>query len=89
MVFETLIRENNVKLYILLSKSKTLRKASQEAEIGYTHARRLVKIWTKLGFLEKRGTLHGVKFIYTQEGLKLFMVMEDLYNGIQDVGDGF
>jgi len=86
MVMETFIRGNNVKLYLLLSKTKTLKEASSGSGVTYTHVRRLVKKWVNGGLLEKHGTLHGLKYIYTAYGLEMYMVLEDFDRSMSEMG---
>jgi len=48
---------------------------AKDAGIVPQHASRLLRMWKKVGWIEKRPTLHGSKFFYTTEGKKIKCIL--------------
>lgn len=65
---ETFFRPGNIKFYLALGKSDSVRGAATAAGLSFQHAHRLLLIWRERNWVQLRGTLHGIRYVYTDEG---------------------
>jgi molybdenum-dependent DNA-binding transcriptional regulator ModE len=82
---DSLMREKNVQMFLLVSEEKTLKAAAKKAGIAYSHARRLVKCWERAELIVRSPSLHGSKLAFTQTGLALFIAAQDFVTALQTV----
>lgn len=64
----TLLRNKNVEFFIQMHTEKTSKAAARKASITPQHGRKLIRVWVKAGWIEKKPTLHGQKYFFTKKG---------------------
>ena len=82
----SLMRENNMKLFLSVGETRTLKSAAKSSGVAYSHARRLVKCWEREGFVTRQMlSVHKDQILLTEKGLLLFVVAEDFLKAVKEV----
>lgn len=71
MFIDTLVRMKNVKMYLTIEKFYTVKEAAICAGIAHQHGTRLVRRWRNAGLIERKGSLHGKRYFYTERGRQM------------------
>jgi hypothetical protein len=72
---ETLFRTKNVEFFLLLNEHGKVRVAARSSGIGVQHGGELTREWVRSGYFVKRGTMHGERYVCTEQGLKVISVL--------------